>query len=175
GSGEIQIEVHAAGLNFRDLMWAMGLLPEEALIDGFAGATFGLECAGVVRNVGPGVEWPSVGDRVAGFAPASLSSRVTTAAHAVMPLPAEMSFVEAATIPVAFVTAIYALGSLGRLAEGETVLIHAAAGGVGLAAIQFAKYRGAVVIATAGSDIKRSFLRLAGAGQVLDSGALVCV
>ena len=54
GAGQVEIEVHAAGLNFRDMMWAMGLLPEEALIDGFAGPTFGLECAGIVRSVGPG-------------------------------------------------------------------------------------------------------------------------
>src|SRR6201999_1865131 len=79
------------------------------------------------------------------------------------------SFAAAATVPVTFVTAIYALGTLGHLAPGELVLIHAAAGGVGLAAIQYAKYRGAVVIATAGSEIKRAFLRLAGADHVVDS------
>ena len=54
GPGQVEIEVHAAGLNFRDIMWAMGLLPEEALSDGFAGPTFGLECAGIVRSLGPG-------------------------------------------------------------------------------------------------------------------------
>jgi NADPH:quinone reductase-like Zn-dependent oxidoreductase/acyl carrier protein len=168
-ASEIVIDVRAAGLNFRDMMWAMGLLPEEALIDGFAGASFGLECAGTVTAIGAGVDDLRVGDRVAGFAPASLSSQVTTAAHAVMRLPDETDFVAAATIPVTFVTVVYALGTLGQIAPGETVLIHAAAGGVGLAAIQYAKYRGAVVIATAGSDIKRSFLRLAGADHVLDS------
>ena len=169
GVGEVEIDVHAAGLNFRDMMWAMGLLPEEALIDGFAGPTFGLECAGVVRAVGPGVKEIAVGDRVAGFAPASLSSRVTTASHAIMSIPPEITFAEAATVPVAFVTVIYALGTLGKLEPGEHVLVHAAAGGVGLAAIQFAKHRGAIVFATAGSEIKRAFLRLAGADHVLDS------
>jgi acyl transferase domain-containing protein/NADPH:quinone reductase-like Zn-dependent oxidoreductase/acyl carrier protein len=169
GPGEVAIDVHAAGLNFRDVMWAMGLLPEEALIDGFAGPTFGLECAGIVRAVGTGVDDLAVGDRVAGFAPASLSTQVTTAAHAVTRIPAETSFAAAATIPVTFVTAIYALGTLAQLAPGETVLIHGGAGGVGLAAIQYAKYRGAVVIATSGSELKRAFLRLAGADHVLDS------
>ena len=86
-----------------------------------------------------------------------------------MPIPPETSFAAAATIPVTFVTAIYALGTLAKLAPGEHVLIHAAAGGVGLAAIQYAKHRGAVVIATAGSEVKRAFLRLAGADHVLDS------
>ena len=169
GPGEVEIDVHAAGLNFRDVMWAMGLLPEEALIDGFAGAGFGLECAGIVRAVGPGVEGLAVGDRVMALAPAALGTRVVTPAAAVVPIPAETSFAAAATIPVAFVTAIYALGHLAQLAKGEHVLIHAAAGGVGLAAIQYAKHRGAIVIATAGSEVKRAFLRLAGADHVLDS------
>jgi acyl transferase domain-containing protein len=169
GPGEIAIEVHAAGLNFRDMMWTMGLLPEEALIDGFFGPRLGLECAGIVRSLGPGVTGFAVGDRVMGFAPSSLASQVVTIAEAVAPIPPGIDFAAAATIPVAFVTATYALGHLARLAEGETVLIHAAAGGVGLAAIQFAKRRGATVIATAGSEVKRAFLRLAGADHVLDS------
>src|SRR5207253_253094 len=83
--------------------------------------------------------------------PAALATRVTTASHAVMRIPDGTSFAAAATIPVTFVTAIYALGTLGQLQAGEFVLIHAAAGGVGLAAIQYAKLRGATVIATAGS------------------------
>ena len=169
GPGEVMIEVHAAGLNFRDMMWAMGLLPEEALIDGFAGPTFGLECAGIIRAVGDDVTNLAVGDRVAGLAPASLSTWVTTAAHAVIRIPDDTSFAAAATIPVTFVTVIYALGTLAKLAHGELVLIHAGAGGVGLAAIQYAKHHGAVVIATAGSEVKRAFLRLAGADHVLDS------
>jgi acyl transferase domain-containing protein/acyl carrier protein len=169
GPGEIAIDVAAAALNFRDVMWGMGLLPEEALIDGFAGPTFGLECAGIVSAVGPGVEGLAVGDRVVGFAPAALATRVTTAARAVVPIPPGLDFAAAATAPVAFVTAFYALGTLGQLGAGETVLIHAAAGGVGLAAIQVAKHKGAIVIATAGSPAKRAFLRRAGADHVLDS------
>ena len=170
--GEVEIDVRAAGLNFRDVMWAMGLLPEEALIDGFAGPTFGLECAGVVRAVGPAVQDFAVGDRVMAFAPAAIGTRVTTPAAAVAPIPPEVSFAAAATLPVTFVTAIYALGNLAQLAPGEHVLIHAAAGGVGLAAIQYAKHRDAIVIATAGSEVKRAFLRLAGADHVLDSRSL---
>ncbi len=169
GPGEVEIDVQAAGLNFRDVMWAMGLLPEEALSDGFAGPTFGLECAGTIRAVGPGVEGLAVGDRVAGFAPAALSTHVTTLAHAVTAIPPDLSFAAAATVPVTFVTAIYALGTLAKLAAGEHVLIHGGAGGVGLAAIQYAKHRGAIVIATSGSAVKRAFLRLAGADHVLDS------
>src|SRR4029077_10504336 len=169
GPGQVEIEVHAAGLNFRDIMWGMGLLPEGALSGGFAGPTFGLECAGIVRSLGPGVSNLAVDDRVMAFAPASLSSRVVTIAEAVVRIPPHTSFAEAATIPVTFVTAIYALGHLAKLAPGEHVLIHTASGGVGLAAIQYAKQHGAVVIATAGSEVKRAFLRLAGADYVLDS------
>ena len=168
-AGQVEIEVHASGLNFRDVMWAMGLLPEEALSDGFAGPTLGLECAGIVRSLGRGVDHLAVGDRVMAFAPGSLSTRVVTIGEAVAPIPPGTSFAEAATIPVTFVTAIYALGHLAKLAPGEHVLIHTASGGVGLAAIQYAKQRGAVVIATAGSEVKRAFLRLAGADRVLDS------
>jgi len=169
GRNQVEIDVCAAGLNFRDVMWAMGLFPEEALLDGFAGPTFGLECAGVIRSIGSDVRGLAVGDRVMGFAPASLSTRVVTVADAVALVPEGTSFVAAATIPVAFVTGVYALGHLAKLTAGEHVLIHAASGGVGLAAIQYAKHRGAVVIATAGSEVKRSFLRLAGADHVLNS------
>jgi len=169
GPGQVEIEVHAAGLNFRDIMWAMGLLPEEALSDGFAGPTFGLECAGIVRSLGPGVSGLAVSDRVMAFAPASLSSRVVTIAEAVVRIPPHTSFADAATIPVTFVTAIYALGHLAKLAPGEHVLIHTASGGVGLAAIQYAKQHGAIVTATAGSEVKRAFSRLAGADHVFDS------
>ncbi len=169
GPGQVEIEVHAAGLNFRDMMWAMGLLPEEALIDGFAGATFGLECAGVVRAVGPGVE--NVVDRRPryGVCPGLVEHACGhDGRRGNAPIPPATSFAEAATIPVTFVTAIYALGNLAKLEAGEHVLIHAAAGGVGLAAIQYAKHRGAVVIATAGAQVKRSFLRLAGADHVFE-------
>src|SRR6516165_7272353 len=114
--GQVEIEVHAAGLNFRDVMWAMGLLPEEALSDGFAGPTLGLECAGIVRSLGPGVDHLAVGDRVMAFAPGSLSTRVVTIAEAVARIPPETNFAEAATIPVTFITASYALGRLANLA-----------------------------------------------------------
>jgi len=172
GAGEVAIKIEAAGLNFRDVMWAMGLLPDEALLDGFAGPTMGLECAGTVTAVGTGVDGLAIGDRVMAFAPASLSTETVTAAHAVMRMPAGMSFAAAATVPVAFLTTVYALGHLAQLSEGETVLIHGGAGGVGLAAIQYARHRGARVFATAGSPAKRALLRNLGVEAVLDSRSL---
>lgn len=172
GNNELAIKVEAAGLNFRDVMWAMGLLPDEALLDGFAGPTLGLECAGVVTAIGEGVHDFAVGDRVMAFAPASLSTHAVTAAHAVMRMPEGMDFAAAATVPVAFLTVAYALGHLAQLAEGETVLIHGGAGGVGLAAIQYARHRGARVFATAGSPAKRALLASLGVEAVLDSRSL---
>ncbi len=130
---------------------------------------FGLECAGIVRTVGADVQGLKLGDRVIAFAREALGTRAVTIADAVVPIPAGLSFAAAATLPVAFVTVIYALGNLAQLEPGEHLLVHAAAGGVGLAAIQYAKHRGAVVIATAGSATKRTFLRLTGADYVLDS------
>jgi acyl transferase domain-containing protein/NADPH:quinone reductase-like Zn-dependent oxidoreductase/acyl carrier protein len=172
---EIEIEVHATGLNFRDVMWTTGALPEEALSGGFAGASLGFECAGVVRAAGDGLHGFAAGDRVAGFAPAAIASRVVTRADALIPIPPGLSFVAAATLPVAFVTAIYAIETLARLQSGESILIHAASGGVGLAAIQIAKRRGATVIATAGSPEKRAFLRMVGADRVCDSRDLAFI
>ena len=129
----------------------------------------GLECAGIIRSIGSDVEGWAVGDRVMGFAPASLGTQVVTMADALASIPPGMSFAAAATVPVTFVTVKYALGHLAKLAYGEYVLFYTAAGGVGLAAIQYAKHCGAIVIATAGSEVKRSFLRLAGADHVLNS------
>ena len=172
GAGEIAIKVEAAALNFRDVMWAMGLLPDEALLDGFAGATLGLECAGLVTAVGAGVDRFAPGDRVMAFAPASLATETVTAAHAVMRMPPTLDFVGAATVPVAFLTVVYAVGHLARLQPGETILIHGGAGGVGLAAIQYARHLGARIFATAGSPAKRALLRRLGVEAVLDSRSL---
>ncbi|WP_420138945.1 SDR family NAD(P)-dependent oxidoreductase [Sphingomonas sp.] len=172
GPGEVAIKIEAAGLNFRDVMWAMGLLPDEALLDGFAGPTMGLECAGTIIEVGAGVDRLAPGDRVMAFAPASLSTRTVTAAHAVMRMPAGMSFAAAATVPVAFLTTVYAVGQLAQLEAGETILIHGGAGGVGLAAIQYARHRGARIFATAGSPAKRALLASLGVEAVLDSRSL---
>jgi NADPH:quinone reductase-like Zn-dependent oxidoreductase/acyl carrier protein len=172
GPGEVAIAVRAAGLNFRDVMWASGLLPDEALLHGFAGAALGLECAGVVTAVGAGIDDLAVGDRVMAFAPSCLGADVVTPRHAVARLPAGMSFCAGATIPVAFFTVAHAFGELARLEPGERVLIHGAAGGVGLAAIQYARHRGAVVFATAGSEAKRALLRQLGVEHVLDSRSL---
>ncbi len=167
--GEVEIEVAYAGINFRDLMWTLSLLPDEMLEDGFAGAALGLECSGHVVGVGPGVKDLRVGDRVIALASNSLASHVTTQVSQVAKIPGGMDFAAAATIPVAYSTAYYSLVKLAKLSAKETVLIHGGAGAVGLAAIQLAKWRGAKIIATAGSTAKRELLSALGVDHVLDS------
>ncbi|MFL9910543.1 SDR family NAD(P)-dependent oxidoreductase [Paraburkholderia sp. RL17-337-BIB-A] len=169
---EVEIEPVATGLNFRDVMYAMGLLSDEAVENGFAGATIGMELSGRVARVGREVRRFAPGDAVLGFAPASFASHVRTKAEAIAHKPERLTFEEAATVPTTFFTAYYALCELARLRRGERVLVHGAAGGVGIAAIQLARHLGAEVFATAGSREKREFVRLLGADHVFDSRSL---
>lgn len=170
---QLAVAVQATGLNFRDVMYALGLLSDEAIENGFSGPTLGFEFAGVVTATGSAAHGDFCpGDRVVGFGPSSFSNALVTNANAVARIPAGMSFEAAATIPSTFFTVYYALHHLARLEPGEKVLIHGAAGGVGIAAIQIAKWCGAEIYATAGSDEKRDFLRLMGVEHVFDSRSL---
>lgn len=169
---EVEVKVQATGLNFRDVMYLMGLLPDEAVEKGFAGASLGLEFAGIVSRVGLRVHDLRVGDKVMGFGSACFASHVVTRADAVALMPDEWSFESAATVPTVFFTVYYALKHLADLQANERVLIHGGAGGIGIAAIQLAKYLGAEVFATAGSDEKRDFVWLLGADHVFDSRSL---
>ncbi len=175
GPDEIEIEVEASGLNFRDVMWGLSVLPDEILEDGFAGPTLGLECAGRVVRVGEGVAGFAPGDAVVAFAGGAFASHVTIRADVAAQIPPGLGAEAAASIPVAFLTAWHALIECARLEEGETVLIHGGAGGVGLAALQIARWRGATPIATAGSPEKRDLLRALGAAHAFDgrSGGFV--
>jgi len=170
--GEVEIAVAATGLNYRDVMWSMGLLPEEALENGFAGSTLGIECAGTVLRTGPGVTRLRPGDRVLAFGPSSFATHIVLHEDMAALLPEGLDLDAATTVPVAFFTAWYALVTLADLQQGATVLIHGGGGGVGLAAIQIARHRGARVIATAGTPVKRSFLRSLGVAHVFDSRSL---
>ncbi|CAG0974770.1 phthiocerol/phenolphthiocerol synthesis type-I polyketide synthase C [Burkholderiales bacterium] len=170
GPGEVQIEVRAAGLNFRDVLSALGQMPHVA-----DGMTPGGECSGVISAVGPGVRHLAVGDAVVAVARSSLGTHATTGAHSVVAMPANLDFNRAAGLPIVFLTAQYALETLARVAPGERVLIHAAAGGVGLAAIQIARLRGAEIHATAGHPDKRDYLRSLGVKHVYDSRSLAFV
>lgn len=169
---QLEVRIEATGLNFRDVMYALGLLSDEAIENGFAGPTLGLEFAGTVTRVGPDAVGYKEGDAVVGFGPASFGDRVLTRPSAISHIPDGFSFEAAATIPSTFFTVYYALHHLARLEEGEKILIHGAAGGVGIAAIQFAQWLGAEIYATAGSDEKRDLLRLLGVRHIYDSRSL---
>jgi mycoketide-CoA synthase len=141
GIGEVRIEMRAAGLNFRDVLMALGLYPGKAAI--------GSEGAGIVTEVGAAVGDLAPGDRVMGliadaFAPLAIAERSLLA-----PLPEGWSFEQAAAVPTVFSTAYYGLHDLAGLGAGERVLVHAAAGGVGMAAVQIARHLGAEVFVTA--------------------------
>jgi acyl transferase domain-containing protein len=168
GRGEVEIQVEAAGLNFIEVLYALGMLPAAPELE----ASFGLECAGRIVRVGEGVNEFSAGDPVVAYANGCFAAFVTAPANAVAKRPAGLSAGEAATLPAAFATAHHALVTQGRLARGERVLIHAAAGGVGQAAVQIARHLGAEIFATAGSPEKRAALTAAGVPHVMDSRSL---
>ncbi|MER6128433.1 beta-ketoacyl synthase N-terminal-like domain-containing protein, partial [Streptomyces sp. NPDC001795] len=140
--GQVRVAVRAAGVNFRDVLNALGMYPGDA-------RDFGLEGAGVVTEVGPGVSGLAVGDRVFGMFSGSFGPVVVADARTVARVPAGWSFAQAAAVPIVFLTAYYALTDLGGVRAGESVLVHAAAGGVGMAATQLARHLGAEVFGTA--------------------------
>ncbi|WP_370231849.1 SDR family NAD(P)-dependent oxidoreductase [Cognatishimia sp.] len=166
---EVEVEVAATGLNYRDVMWAMGLLPEEALENGFAGPTLGLECAGHVSRIGRDVSDLKVGQSVLAFGPSCFASHLISDQAWVAALPEGIPAQDAAALPVAYFTAHYALMTLARLDADDTVLIHGGAGGVGLAAIAVAQKAGARIIATAGSPVKQQLLKELDVDHVLSS------
>lgn len=166
---EVEIETRAVALNFRDVMYTMGLLRDEAVENGFAGSTLGLEFAGIVKNVGADVFDFKPGQPVMGFGSACFASHIVTTANAIAPMSEGWSFEAAATVPTTFFTVYYALKHLANVQPGERVLIHGAAGGVGIAAIQLAQHLGAEIYATAGTDEKRDFVRMLGVDHVYDS------
>ena len=170
--GEIEIAVTASGVNFRDVLNALGVLKEYLQTMGFEDATqvpFGGECAGVVVAVGEGVTNFKIGDEViAAQAVGSLSSHVIVNAKFAILKPEHLNHAEAATIPTTFLTAYYGLNYLAKIQPGDKVLIHAAAGGVGQAAVQLAQQAGAEVYATA-SRGKWDFLKASGVKYVMNS------
>lgn len=172
--GEIELQIRASALNFKDVLKVLGMLPAKALESTYHSVGLGMEAAGVVTAVGEGVDNYKVGDAVVASVRGSFNSHVVVSAEQIFGSKKldGMTFEEAASLPVIFMTAYYALHEIGRLQKGETVLIHAAAGGVGLAAIQVAKWLGATIIATAGSDEKRAYLRSLGVDHIFNSRTL---
>jgi acyl transferase domain-containing protein/NADPH:quinone reductase-like Zn-dependent oxidoreductase/NADP-dependent 3-hydroxy acid dehydrogenase YdfG/acyl carrier protein len=175
GPGEVEIAVRAVGLNFRDVLNALGMLREYTEQMGITDAKelpFGGECSGIVVAVGENVSHLQVGDAViAAQTIGSFASFVIVRSEFVVRKPENLTFEEAATIPTAFLTAYYGLYQQAQLKSGERILIHAAAGGVGQAAVQLAQRVGAEVLATA-SPSKWEHLRATGVKQVMNSRSL---
>ncbi|MFB9908937.1 SDR family NAD(P)-dependent oxidoreductase [Allokutzneria oryzae] len=171
-SGQLLVEVRAVGINYRDALLAVGMLPGWVVESGMSGMSLGGECAGVVTAVGPGVTRFRPGDQVFGSAPGAFASHVLVDENMVALVSPGVAPTAAATMPVALLSARYGLFHQAKLARGETVLVHGAAGGVGLAALQCARHVGATVIATAGTEEKRDYLKLLGVEHVFDSRSL---
>lgn len=177
GPGQIQIRAHAVSLNFRDLMIAMGLYPPTPGVPSVMGSDY----SGTVVACGDGVTEFAPGDDVmalsAGhFTPegrivegSHVSSTMNVSAWQAVKKPAALSHEAAAGVPTVYLTSYYALHYLARLAAGERVLIHSATGGVGLASIEIARWLGAEIFATAGSEAKRDYLASIGIDGAYDS------
>ncbi|WP_428339327.1 type I polyketide synthase [Mycobacterium sp.] len=141
-AGQVRVAVRTMPANFRDVMIALGLYPDED-------AVMGVEASGVVIETAPDVRRFAVGDRVTGLFPEGTGTMAVTDARLLMDIPSGWSYTEAATVPVVFATAYYALTALADVKAGQRILIHAAAGGVGMAAVQLARHFGLEVFATA--------------------------
>jgi acyl transferase domain-containing protein/acyl-CoA synthetase (AMP-forming)/AMP-acid ligase II/NADPH:quinone reductase-like Zn-dependent oxidoreductase/acyl carrier protein len=145
GPLEVRVDIRAAGLNFRDVLVTLGMVPRQD-------QPLGGEAAGVVLEVGADVTDLAVGDHVTGVLTGAFGPVGVTDRRLLVPIPAGLSFAQAASIPVAFLTAYYGLVHVAGLRAGQTVLVHAAAGGVGMAAVQLARHLGAEVYGTAAPD-----------------------
>lgn len=148
--GEVEVEIEYAGLNFKDMMVAMGFFGDKR--------DLGLEGSGVILRIGADVKHLSVGERVVLMHPGALCSRMTVPEEACIKLPEKLSMADAATMLAAYVTVLYSLLEVGLLKHGQSVLIHSACGGVGIAAIQVCQAVGAQIYATVGNEAKVNYL-----------------
>lgn len=165
GFNQVEIEVLVSGLNFRDVLNAMGMYPGPP-------GPLGNEVAGRIIAVGEGVDDLKVGDEVIAMTPRAFASTVVAEADLTVRKPANLTLEQAATIPVAFLTADYSLNNIGHMKAGDRVLIHAAAGGVGMAAVQLARLAGAEIFGTASTDEKRGVAAALGAHHLMNSRTL---
>ncbi|KAL6694561.1 KR domain-containing protein [Trichoderma pleuroticola] len=149
--GQVEIEPRAVGMNFKDVLVAMGI------VEGYKPG-LGIECSGIVRKVGSNVTGLSPGDRVMTIGHGCFTTSLISEASLVVKIPDSLSFEDAATVPCVYATAIHALINLGGLCEGMSVLVHSACGGVGIAALNICKMMGTVIYATVGNHEKVQYL-----------------
>jgi acyl transferase domain-containing protein/NAD(P)-dependent dehydrogenase (short-subunit alcohol dehydrogenase family) len=169
-AGEVEIRIHKVALNYKDLLKVDGRIHPAAYENTFNGSEIGMECTGVVLRCGPGCMLAE-GDEVVAVIRDGFRSYATLPEQFVEKIPKGLGM-DAAAIPVVYLAAYHGLVNVARLQPGERILIHHATGGVGLAAIEIARWIGAEIFATAGSEEKHEFLRTLGVGKVYSSRTL---
>jgi NADPH2:quinone reductase len=162
--GMVLIKVHAIGVNFADTRFRQGTYVAKPKLPD----TPGMEASGVIEAVGEGVTDLKVGMRVAAFTVKSYAEYCQAPAPMVIPLPDFVSFIDGAAFPIQVLTAYHMLHTADSTGPGKTVLVHSAAGGVGLAAVQLAKVAGARVFGTVSSDAKKALVKDHGADVVIN-------
>jgi phthiocerol/phenolphthiocerol synthesis type-I polyketide synthase C len=165
---EVLVEVQSIGVNFMSLLSILGICPGKE--NGFG--TLGIECVGIAKEVGNNIKHIKENDVVYGMAYHTLASHTIVNGNALCVAPNQFSVDELATIPAVFITVYYSLVELARIKKGDKVLIHAATGGVGLAAIQICKLYECEIFTTAGNDEKRSYLQNLGIDNIYDSRSI---
>ena len=166
---EVLLEVTATALNFRDVMLALDMLPDQAVQSGIMQRSWGMECAGRIVKVGERVKDHTVGDRVVALAPGSMKTLVAVSTEFTWSIPNDWTFQQAVGLPAAYVTAVSCLTHLPTDRPDNSVLIHSASGGVGLALINLLKQIGATIYATASSTDRVRFLKNIGVNCVASS------
>ena len=169
GDHDVQIKVSAAALNFRDVMVGLQALPQDAVNSGHAKSALGIECTGTVKRIGSKVAKVSLGDRVIALASGTIATECIAQENFVFPAPESLAEEQAAGLLTAYATAWVSLKKATVLATGQSILIHTASGGVGLATLFLAQLQSATIYATAGSKEKRDFLKALGIKHVFNS------
>jgi len=162
GRDEVEVEIQATALNYRDVLCCQGLMSDESV-------PLGDDCSGVIVTIGDNVQHLNVGDKVMVLSPGCLASHIVVSKDLVCPVPKGLTMEESASVPLVFSVGYYALHKLANIKKGDRVLIHSAAGGIGLAAIQLAKIVGAELYCTVDSPEKLSYLRSSGIEHVFNS------
>lgn len=166
---DVQIKVSATALNFRDVMVGLQALPQDAVNSGYAKSALGIECAGTVKRIGLKVTKVSPGDRVIALASGTIATKCTAQENFVFPIPGSLTEDQSAGLLTAYATAWVSLKEATVLTAGQSILIHTASGGVGLATLFLAQMQNAKIYATAGSKEKRDFLKALGVKHVFNS------
>ena len=172
-NSEVAIDISAAALNFRDVMVALDALPDDAVVAGYAQDSLGIECSGEVVETGSNVQEFTLGDRVVALARNAVANRISVDRNFVCRFPDNLDYEQAAGLSVGYTTALHCLEGVVQLKATDTILIHTASGGTGLAMVNLAQSVGATIYATAGTPEKKRYLNMIGVDHVSDSRSKV--